>query len=86
VSASAPRTKRPGSIGCACRRPAASDSSVTELRHSPPPSVVGIDLAIYEEPMTESGRIELLPFLEEQAISITTHRFGTPDHLTDRLL
>ncbi len=26
-----------------------------------------------------SGRIELLPFLREQAVSITAHRFGNPD-------
>ncbi|MGH2843683.1 MAG: 1-pyrroline-5-carboxylate dehydrogenase, partial [Solirubrobacteraceae bacterium] len=36
------------------------------------------DLAIYDHPVTESGRIELLPFLHEQAISVTAHRFGTP--------
>ncbi len=36
------------------------------------------DLAIYDHPATESGRIELLPFLHEQALSICAHRFGTP--------
>jgi len=41
------------------------------------------DLAIYANPVTEAGRLELLPFLKEQAISITAHRFGSPDHLTD---
>ncbi|WP_104165479.1 bifunctional proline dehydrogenase/L-glutamate gamma-semialdehyde dehydrogenase [Arthrobacter sp. SX1312] len=44
------------------------------------------DLAVYAQPVTESGRIELLPFLQEQAISITAHRFGTPDALTDSIL
>lgn len=44
------------------------------------------DRAFYDHPVTESGRIELLPFLREQAVSITAHRFGTPDHLTDGLL
>jgi RHH-type proline utilization regulon transcriptional repressor/proline dehydrogenase/delta 1-pyrroline-5-carboxylate dehydrogenase len=44
------------------------------------------DLAIYANPATESGRIDLLPFLREQAVSITAHRFGTPNHLTDTLL
>ncbi|MBU2665091.1 proline dehydrogenase family protein [Actinoplanes bogorensis] len=39
------------------------------------------DLAIYAAPVTEAGRIELLPFLHEQAISITAHRFGNPDKL-----
>ena len=44
------------------------------------------DLAIYAQRATEAGRIELLPFLKEQAISITAHRFGTPDHLTDTII
>ena len=44
------------------------------------------DLAVWAGPVTEAGRIELLPFLREQAVSITAHRFGTPDHLTDGLL
>ncbi|WP_333812347.1 bifunctional proline dehydrogenase/L-glutamate gamma-semialdehyde dehydrogenase [Timonella senegalensis] len=35
------------------------------------------DVAIYAQPVTEAGRIEMLPFLVEQAISITAHRFGT---------
>ena len=44
------------------------------------------DVAVYGEPVTEAGRIELLPFLREQAVSITAHRFGTPNHLTDALI
>jgi RHH-type proline utilization regulon transcriptional repressor/proline dehydrogenase/delta 1-pyrroline-5-carboxylate dehydrogenase len=44
------------------------------------------DLAVYAGEVTEAGRIELLPFLREQAISLTAHRFGTPDHLTDALI
>ena len=27
----------------------------------------------------DAGRVELLPFLREQAVSITAHRFGNPD-------
>lgn len=37
------------------------------------------DLAVYEGEVTSAGRIELLPFVHEQAISITAHRFGNPD-------
>jgi RHH-type transcriptional regulator, proline utilization regulon repressor / proline dehydrogenase / delta 1-pyrroline-5-carboxylate dehydrogenase len=37
------------------------------------------DIAIYGGPVTTAGRIELLPFLHEQAVSITAHRFGNPD-------
>ena len=51
------------------------------------------DLAHYLTPffvsrqvVTGAGRVELLPFLHEQAISITAHRFGTPDHLTEGVL
>jgi RHH-type transcriptional regulator, proline utilization regulon repressor / proline dehydrogenase / delta 1-pyrroline-5-carboxylate dehydrogenase len=44
------------------------------------------DLAVWSHAVTESGRVELLPFLHEQAVSITAHRFGTPNHLTDNLV
>ncbi|GEK80905.1 bifunctional proline dehydrogenase/L-glutamate gamma-semialdehyde dehydrogenase [Agrococcus baldri] len=36
-------------------------------------------VAVYDGPVTTAGRIELLPFLREQTVSITAHRFGTPD-------
>jgi RHH-type proline utilization regulon transcriptional repressor/proline dehydrogenase/delta 1-pyrroline-5-carboxylate dehydrogenase len=44
------------------------------------------DLAVYAGAVTEAGRVELLPFLKEQAISITAHRFGTPNALSEGLL
>ena len=44
------------------------------------------DLAVYFHPVTEAGRVELLPFLHEQAVSITAHRFGTPNHISDGLM
>jgi RHH-type proline utilization regulon transcriptional repressor/proline dehydrogenase/delta 1-pyrroline-5-carboxylate dehydrogenase len=37
------------------------------------------DVAIWSGPVTTSGRVELLPFLHEQSVSITAHRFGNPD-------
>jgi RHH-type proline utilization regulon transcriptional repressor/proline dehydrogenase/delta 1-pyrroline-5-carboxylate dehydrogenase len=37
------------------------------------------EVAIYGDEVTESGRVEMLPFVKEQAVSITTHRFGAPD-------
>lgn len=43
------------------------------------------DLAIWSGPAVTAGRIEMLPFLREQSLSITAHRFGTPNHLTDHL-
>jgi RHH-type proline utilization regulon transcriptional repressor/proline dehydrogenase/delta 1-pyrroline-5-carboxylate dehydrogenase len=57
--------------------PASDVTSVTDGRP---------DLAVHAGAVTESGRLELLPFVREQAVSITAHRFGTPDHLTDALL
>lgn len=37
------------------------------------------DLAVYAGEVTTAGRIELLPFLREQSITITAHRFGNHD-------
>lgn len=45
-----------------------------------------LDVAVYDGEVTTSGRIELLAFLREQSISITAHRYGTPDRLTLRQL
>jgi RHH-type transcriptional regulator, proline utilization regulon repressor / proline dehydrogenase / delta 1-pyrroline-5-carboxylate dehydrogenase len=39
----------------------------------------GSHSAIYAEPVTAAGELELLPFLREQTVSITMHRFGHPD-------
>lgn len=44
------------------------------------------DVAIYSDAVTEAGRIELLPFLREQAIAITAHRFGNPDPWSEAVL
>ncbi|RFA13550.1 1-pyrroline-5-carboxylate dehydrogenase [Subtercola boreus] len=44
------------------------------------------DLAIYDNPVTSVGRLELLPFLHEQAVSITRHRFGAPSTLSDEVI
>jgi RHH-type proline utilization regulon transcriptional repressor/proline dehydrogenase/delta 1-pyrroline-5-carboxylate dehydrogenase len=44
------------------------------------------DIAVYAQPVTQSGRVELLPFLREQAISITAHRFGNPSTLTAEVI
>lgn len=44
------------------------------------------DLALYRGEVTESGRIELLPYFLEQAVSITAHRFGTLVTFADKIL
>lgn len=80
------RTTRRGRRGCALRGAGqvrllgASAATVTAVTGGRP------DLAVYAGAATEAGRLEPLPFLREQAVSITAHRFGTPDHLTDGLL
>ncbi len=43
-------------------------------------------VAIWSHEVTEAGRVELLPFLREQAVSITNHRFGNPTTLSDRAI
>jgi RHH-type proline utilization regulon transcriptional repressor/proline dehydrogenase/delta 1-pyrroline-5-carboxylate dehydrogenase len=64
----------------------------------PPPSVAVLhrtladavggdpDLAIYANEVTTSGRLELLPFLHEQSITITAHRFGNPDAWSETVI
>jgi RHH-type proline utilization regulon transcriptional repressor/proline dehydrogenase/delta 1-pyrroline-5-carboxylate dehydrogenase len=37
------------------------------------------DTAVWAGRVTGAGRIEMLPFLREQSVSITAHRFGNPD-------
>ena len=44
------------------------------------------DVAVWSHPVTPSGRVELLPFLHEQAVSITNHRFGNPTTLSDGVI
>jgi RHH-type proline utilization regulon transcriptional repressor/proline dehydrogenase/delta 1-pyrroline-5-carboxylate dehydrogenase len=44
------------------------------------------DIAIFSSAVTASGRIELLPYFREQAISITAHRFGNQIDLPSDVL
>ncbi|RII43567.1 aldehyde dehydrogenase family protein [Galactobacter valiniphilus] len=44
------------------------------------------DVAVYAEPVTSAGRVEMLPFVREQAVSMTAHRFGTVNDLAQRAL
>lgn len=44
------------------------------------------EVAIYGNDVVSAGRVELLTFLREQAVSVTAHRFGAPDRLSDRVL
>ncbi|WP_341977083.1 bifunctional proline dehydrogenase/L-glutamate gamma-semialdehyde dehydrogenase [Microbacterium sp. LWO13-1.2] len=44
------------------------------------------DVAVWSHAVTGAGRVELLPFLHEQAVSITNHRFGNPTTLADGVI
>lgn len=44
------------------------------------------DIAVYGGEVVSAGRVEMLPHLREQAVSITAHRFGTPSRLAEDLL
>ncbi len=44
------------------------------------------DVAVYHGEVTEAGRVEMLPFVREQAVSITAHRFGNPNHFSDGVI
>ncbi len=44
------------------------------------------DLAIYDNEVTTAGRLELLPFLHEQSVTITAHRFGNPDGWSEAVI
>ncbi|WP_426326091.1 proline dehydrogenase family protein [Microbacterium sp. E-13] len=68
----APRPSRVRLIG--------SPASVAALHQAVAHAVEGDpDLAIYDNEVTTAGRLELLPFLHEQSVTITAHRFGNPD-------
>ncbi|WP_235940958.1 proline dehydrogenase family protein [Paramicrobacterium fandaimingii] len=44
------------------------------------------DVAVYGGEVVSAGRVEMLPHLHEQAVSITAHRFGTPSTLSDGVI
>ncbi|MCB1299214.1 MAG: aldehyde dehydrogenase family protein, partial [Microthrixaceae bacterium] len=72
LTAPAVRVPRVRIIGPAAQRTALAEVLAIAVEGDP-------DLAIFAGEVTTAGRIELLPFLHEQAISITAHRFGSPD-------
>lgn len=67
-----PRPERVRLIGSADAVDAARRALATATGGDP-------DIAVYADEVTTAGRLELLPFLREQSVTITAHRFGTPD-------
>ena len=45
-----------------------------------------IEVAVWDGPVTEAARVEILPFVHEQAVSTTMHRFGNPSTLLEGVL
>ncbi len=79
VEASAPRPPRARLVG--------SRETVAALHRSLAEAVGGDpDLAVYDGDVTTAGRLELLPFLHEQSITITAHRFGNPDAWSEAVI
>ncbi|SFI47917.1 MULTISPECIES: proline dehydrogenase family protein [Microbacterium] len=62
-------------------------ASVAQLHRALAEAVGGDpDLAVYDNEVTTAGRIELLPFLHEQSVTITAHRFGNPDRWSEDVI
>ncbi|WP_062377872.1 proline dehydrogenase family protein [Demequina pelophila] len=45
-----------------------------------------VDLAVYDQPVTGAAEVELPPFLHEQAVAVTAHRYGTPWAVADAVV
>ena len=68
----AARAGRIAERGGRIRLVAAAPTATAEATQGSP------DVALYDNAVTSAGRVELLPFLREQAVCVTAHRFGTP--------
>jgi RHH-type proline utilization regulon transcriptional repressor/proline dehydrogenase/delta 1-pyrroline-5-carboxylate dehydrogenase len=76
---SAPRPPRARLVG--------SRESVAALHRRLAVAVGGDpDFAVYDNEVTTAGRLELLPFLHEQSVTITAHRFGNPDAWSESVI
>ncbi|OWP21523.1 1-pyrroline-5-carboxylate dehydrogenase [Microbacterium sp. AISO3] len=74
--------RRPGRI-----RLVGSRDAVAELRTAIAGATGGDpDVAVYADEVTTAGRIEVLPFVHEQSITITAHRFGNPDDWSEAVI
>ncbi len=83
-SGTAPRVRL---VGPAPSRDGETAASVTALHRALAEATGGDpDIAVYDGEVTTAGRIELLPFLHEQSITITAHRFGNPDRWSEQVI
>ncbi|WP_277873015.1 aldehyde dehydrogenase family protein [Raineyella fluvialis] len=42
-----------------------------------------LDTAVYAGPVVDAGRVAILPYVREQVVSVTAHRYGHPSDLPD---
>lgn len=45
-----------------------------------------VDVAVWAHPLTLAGRVEMIPFVREQAVAFTNHRFGNRTPLSDEVI
>ena len=62
------------------------ESAQDRWAHASRVSAGSPDIALYTAAVTACPHVELMPFLREQAVSLTNHRFGTPLDLAATLL
>ena len=62
------------------------EASATRWSHASRVTGGSPDIALYTGAVTACPHSEMLPFLREQAVAITNHRFGTPLDLAEGLL
>ena len=81
-----PRTRHPPPVR-RVRDSSARARSVAALHRALAEAVGGDpDLAVYDNEVTTAGRLELLPFLHEQSVTITAHRFGNRDSWSESVI
>src|SRR5699024_12542889 len=56
-----------------------ADATVAAAPHSP-------ETGVYTQPVTSAGRLEMLPFVRKQSVTMTAHRFGTLNDLPQQAL
>ncbi len=63
---------------CLARAAATPGGRIRLVANGPADLNGSVSVSVYFHEVTANGDLELLPFLKEQAVSITAHRFGTP--------
>ena len=70
---------------CVARAAAHSGGRIRLVTSAPDDFHGTTSVAVFDREVTANAALELLPFLKEQSVSITAHRFGTPQARKFRL-